>query len=285
MTERDAMGDRMKRYEAASDFRLPIRLPVILRLDGNSFSRFTASADLEKPFDARFEDAMNRAAEAVLGFSHGMVAYIQSDEITVLLRNDRTRGDEPILGNRIQKLCSLAAATCAVAFDRRLVALGVVGKNGPLAQPAFDCRAFIVPPSEVGNVFLWRQRDAFKNCVGSYAHYKLGGGVGSHNKLHGVSTAKRQELIYSELGVNVNDLPTRWKRGRCVRRENFTALVSDTIPPAKLNELVAAGRVDPTTTVTRSRWTVDEEIPEFNLAPEYIGQFLLPSDAPRPPSA
>lgn len=266
----DSFGDRMKRYEAASDFRLPVRLPVLLRLDGNSFSAFTKGAKLEKPFDRRFERAMDAAATATLAFTHGLVAYIQSDEITVLLRNDRSHQDEPLLGNRIQKICSLAASTCAVSFDRTLRAEGVEFGGAP----AFDCRAYVLPHSDVNNAFLWRQRDAFKNCVGSYAFYKLGGAGAATKRLQGVSTAQRQELIFSEFGVNVNDLPTRWRRGRCVRRENYQAAIAETIPPDRLNALVAAGRVDPTAVVTRSRWTVDEEIPEFNADPDYIGQHL-----------
>lgn len=266
----DSFGDRMKRYEAASDFRLPVRLPVLLRLDGNSFSRFTSGAKLEKPYDRRFERAMDAAAEATLAFTHGMVAYIQSDEITILLRNDRSHQDEPLLGNRIQKICSLAASTCAVAFDRALRAEAVEAINAP----AFDCRAYVLPHSDVNNAFLWRQRDAFKNCVGSVAFYKLGGAGAATKRLTGVSTDRRQELLFSEFGVNVNDLPTRWKRGRCIRRENYQAPITDTIPPDRLAALVSAGRVDPTAIVTRSRWAVDEEIPEFNVDPNYIGHFL-----------
>lgn len=33
------LGDRMKRYESVSDGYLPSRMPVIVRLDGNSFHK------------------------------------------------------------------------------------------------------------------------------------------------------------------------------------------------------------------------------------------------------
>jgi tRNA(His) guanylyltransferase len=55
-----AIGDRMKLYEAASDSFLPWRLPVILRVDGRGFHRYTNG--LGRPFDAGFADAMNSAA-------------------------------------------------------------------------------------------------------------------------------------------------------------------------------------------------------------------------------
>ena len=53
----DELGDRMKLYERATDARLMRRLPVIARLDGRSFSKFTAKA--EKPFSSLFEGIMD----------------------------------------------------------------------------------------------------------------------------------------------------------------------------------------------------------------------------------
>ena len=35
------LGDRMKQYEQVTQVRLIRRMPVILRLDGKSFQRFT----------------------------------------------------------------------------------------------------------------------------------------------------------------------------------------------------------------------------------------------------
>jgi len=164
----DSMGDRMKSYETASEQILPIRLPVILRLDGNSFSRFTKVNDFKKPFDEKFDAAMNAAAKAVLSYCSGScVAYLQSDEMTILLRNNQTVDTDPFLGNRTQKLTSLTAAKASVAFNRALTMFDID------AQAVFDCRAFVVPHYEVQNVFLWRQFDAFKNCISAYAYYKL----------------------------------------------------------------------------------------------------------------
>lgn len=43
------LGDRMKQYEQVTQVRLIRRMPVILRLDGKSFHRFTRG--FKKPFD------------------------------------------------------------------------------------------------------------------------------------------------------------------------------------------------------------------------------------------
>src|SRR5690606_6640342 len=147
--------------------------PVIIRLDGNSFSRLTRVLKLEKPFDERFNRAMDAAAIAVLEYCSGaQVAYVQSDEITILLRNDQTHETTPFLGNRTQKITSLTAATAAVAFSQALAAeLGLEARDG--VRAIFDARVFVVPPAEVNNVFLWRQFDAFKNSVSTYAYWEL----------------------------------------------------------------------------------------------------------------
>lgn len=278
MASNDSMGDRLKAYEAASENVLIPRLPVILRLDGNSFSRFTEQAKFEKPFDRRFERAMEAAAKAVLQYCSGaQVAYIQSDEITILLRNDQTHQTTPFLANRSQKIASLTAATAAVAFNDELARVMGVDRNTTSFQAIFDCRAFVVPPAEVNNVFLWRQMDAFKNAVSSYAYWEIGklkGRKTASKMLLGLSTAQRQELIFQELGVNFNDLPTEWKRGRCLVRETFERPLREVMEAEKLEKLVASGKADPDKIVTRSEWMVDREIPMFNLNRDYIERFL-----------
>ena len=267
------LGDRMKRYEQAFDQALPARLPVILRLDGNSFSRLTSREAFDKPFDDVFAETMDAAAVAVLEYCSGaQVAYSQSDEISILLRNDQSNDTEPFLANRIQKLTSLCAAKASVAFNRELSA------NGTDTEAVFDCRAFVLPPHEVNNYFLWRQRDCFKNCISTFAYWGLRNEYGrkqAHSKLHGLSTDERQELIFQELGVNPNDIDTRFKRGVCVFRERYETELRETLDPEKLDRLLEQGHVDsPEEPVIRSRWVVDEEIPRFGKDQTYINSFL-----------
>jgi tRNA(His) 5'-end guanylyltransferase len=263
---RDSFGDRMKAYEAAAEHVLPARLPVLLRLDGNSFSKLTAG--LQKPFDERFERAMDAAAVETFGYVQAVLGYVQSDEITLLLRNDRSPGDSPFLGNRVQKLCSLAAATCSVAFAAHF------GQG----RPAFDCRVFVVPPSEVANAFLWRQRDAFKNCVGAVAHHALlardGSAAAATRRLAGLSTAERQELLFAEFGINVNDLPVARRRGRCIRHRTTREPIEAVVPGGTLAALVASGRIAPGSTVERRRIAVDDDVPEFHRDRAYIEDLL-----------
>lgn len=270
---KDSMGDRFKAYEEASEQILPARLPVILRLDGNSFSKLTKREEFDKPFDLQFEGAMNAAAISVMGYCSGsQVAYAQSDEISILLRNTMSTGTEPFLANRTQKIASLCASKASVAFNKANV------EHGIDTEAVFDCRAFVMPQHDVNNYFLWRQRDAFRNCIHSYAYWNLKEKYGrktAQKMLHGKTVNDMQEVIFQELGVNPNDIRTAFKRGRCIFRENYDAPLRDVMSAEKLDELVTKGHIDdPDEVVTRSRWTVDEEIPLFNKDRQYIESYL-----------
>lgn len=270
----DQFGDRMKGYEAGWDFRMPARLPVILRLDGNSFSKFTKSVGFEKPFDERMFEAMWAASRAVMNYCSGaQIAYTQSDEITILLRNDLTLNTQPFLANRVQKISSLCASVASVAFNRELWMLEDWDTDA-----VFDCRVFVVPPAEVTNVFLWRQLDAFKNCVSAYAYYMLAEKYGkktAFNMLHKKNTAEKQELVFQELGINVDKLPTHWKRGACIVRNTYDVSLIEAMGTEKFNKLLADGKItDPDKMVTRSSWEIDREIPRFDTDRNYIERFL-----------
>lgn len=274
----DAMGDRLKNYEALGENVLIPRMPVILRLDGNSFSKFTRQYKFAKPRDLRFEAAMNAAAKAVLEYCSGaQVAYTQSDEITILLRNDQTHNTDPFLNNRTQKLASLCASKASVAFNRALADPTIMGFAMKDADAVFDCRAFVVPPSEVNNVFLWRQHDAFKNAVQGFAYWKIGAEIGrktTQRMMHGLNTNQLQELIFQKLGINFNDLPTAFKRGRAISKVKEEKLLRSVMEYVEFDRLLQAGKVTEDQKVVRSRWKVDMEIPRFDEDRNYIGKFM-----------
>ena len=54
----DLLGDRMKRYEAVSDFTLTRGLPCIVRLDGKGFHQWTRAVHAVKPFDENLHGLM-----------------------------------------------------------------------------------------------------------------------------------------------------------------------------------------------------------------------------------
>lgn len=215
----DSLGDRMKRYEESFRPVLPRRMPLIIRVDGKAFHSWTRG--LERPFCALLSDAMDEAAFQLCGQIQGaQFAYVQSDEISVLVHSYKTLESQPWFGNEQQKIVSVSASIAATTltmmspflFDRMKPAL-------------FDARAFVVPENDVCNYFIWRQQDATRNSVQMLAQ-----SLYSHKQLHGKNTSELQEMCFQK-GHNWNDLPSGYRRGRAVWRKYGDGFIIDrTIP-------------------------------------------------------
>ncbi|MFI5973537.1 tRNA(His) guanylyltransferase Thg1 family protein [Streptomyces sp. NPDC051452] len=204
MTDRTALGDRMKRHEAAYQAVLPRRTYTVIRVDGRAFHTYLRGA--VKPFDLQFMEDMDATAEALCKEISGAVfAYTQSDEISILACDFATEQTEPWFGGVVAKVISIAASAATAAFNGRR----------PAHRPAlFDARVFTLSdPVEVANYFVWRQRDAVRNSIAMAAQASF-----SHRRLFGVDTNGMQELLWSEAKVNWNDYPDGCKRGRVTVR-------------------------------------------------------------------
>lgn len=149
----DDLGSRMKRYELSCRTIAPHGMPLILRLDGKAFHTFTS--DMARPFDKVFMSAMDETAIYLCQNIQGArLAYVQSDEISILLYNRREA--QPWFGNEVEKLLSVSASMASVKLythcDTRKL-------------PAFDCRIIPLPEGEVINYFCWRQSDWIRNSI------------------------------------------------------------------------------------------------------------------------
>ncbi|KAI2465791.1 glycoside hydrolase family 55 protein [Annulohypoxylon bovei var. microspora] len=248
-----ALADRMKQYEAMFEFTLPTSTPVILRLDGHNFSRFTAHPTFRRPFDQRIHQAMTATcADLLLNFfPRATVAYTQSDEITVVFPQGVQLFDE-----RVQKLASLAASYCSVRFNSHLAAaldlplLEASGGDGVLGSAHFDARFFTVPTAEEAlNCLLWRCRgDAVKSSASAFARTLLGQG-----EVHGKTTAEVVEMMRREKNVVYEEAVPKWAIEGClVKRELYRHEGSDP----------RTGRLEQT---TRTRTRVEERgVREFS---------------------
>ena len=80
----------MKEYERTSDTKLVRRLPMIVRLDGKAFHSWTKKSGCVRPFDHTFIDMMSGLAQYLCENIGGAeLAYGQSDEISILVRDDQ----------------------------------------------------------------------------------------------------------------------------------------------------------------------------------------------------
>ncbi|HEU0031972.1 MAG TPA: tRNA(His) guanylyltransferase Thg1 family protein [Kofleriaceae bacterium] len=208
----DGLGDRCKSFEQAEANRRAIRgLPLLARLDGRAFHRFTR--DLRRPYDAGMSTAMIETTRYLVQETIALVGYTQSDEITLAWYEPSQSAAEYAFDGRFQKLASVLAGMASARFCQ-LVATHLPAKASE--TPHFDCRVWQVPTlQDAADVFVWREDDATKNSItmAATAHY-------SDAELDGKHSGEKQELLFAK-GVNWNDFPSFFKRGTYVQRRAF----------------------------------------------------------------
>lgn len=195
------IGDRMKQYyEDAYRIKLPMRMPVIIRLDGRSFHTLTKG--INKPYDDTFIQYMAFTGERLMKeVQNAVVAYIQSDEISLLLHNYKRLNTESWFDNNVQKMASVSAGIASSYFTYLLC--------GELAT--FDARVFVLPEAEVCNYFIWRQQDATRNSIQGYAQSMF-----SQKQLEGKNCGELQNMMLIEHDFNWDNVDTHKKRGYCI---------------------------------------------------------------------
>lgn len=255
----DSLGDRMKSYEDSYRISLPIRMPVIIRVDGKAFHTYTRQC--KKPVDQGLVECMNETAKKLCETIQGAkLAYVQSDEISVLVNNYETIDTQPWFDNNLQKMVSISAAVASTTFTFNSWRIWKGAVAAPVGleciKPAmFDSRAFLVPKEDVVNYFLWRQQDATRNSIQMLARSMY-----SHKECDNKNTSELQELTFRK-GVNWNDCPVSQKRGRCLVKTQYEHVGTN----PKTGEEIPS---------TRSTWTVDNNIPIFSQDRSYIEKYV-----------
>jgi len=246
---KDDLGDRIKKYEDSYRFKLPCRLPVIVRCDGKSFHSLTKGC--KKPFDEDLIDCMNETAIYICKNVQGCkLAYTQSDEISLLITNYENNNTESYFDNNLQKMVSVIAGLASSYFTS--ISHKVFGKT---KLACFDSRAFILPKEEVCNYFIWRMNDCTRNSV-----QMLSRSLYSHKECHNKNNSELQEMCFQK-GINWNDLPIYQKRGRCIIKNK---VIKDGVNPK-------TGKVLPS---ERNEWQVDNNIPIFSQDRNYVERFI-----------
>lgn len=259
---KDALGDRMKKYEYVTRTHLTPRTPVIIRVDGKAFHTFTRG--FKKPFDDVLVKSMQQTMKYLCENIQGCVlGYQQSDEITLVLVDYRKIDTCSWFDYNVQKCASIVASMATMSFNKffaqnvdsfcdkhmveEVTERGFTmyfdtvenetqyGKyNSALSKGAmFDARVFNIPKEEVTNCILWRQNDATRNSIEMVGHANF-----SQSSLHKKSCNQIQDMLILEKGINWNDFPVSLKRGSCCIRKTVNG--SD-----------------------RMKWVIDDNIPIF----------------------
>lgn len=259
MAKNESLGDRMKAYEVCYDVRVPARTYVIIRLDGKGFSKYTKM--FEKPFDDKLSNVMDVATIELCKYLNPKFAYTQSDEISLVFTDIENIESELIFDGKVQKLCSISASKVTAAFNKTMLKIlatfkynkdelfeKITSGNFPEIDAVFDSRVFIIPDfREVSNYFIWRQQDCTRNSVSMAASANF-----SHKLLEGKSSDEKQEMLFTEKGINWNDYLPKYKRGTVIKKQTI---------------FVDGQNGEP---VQRSKWLPDYNTPIFTQEREYL---------------
>lgn len=251
----DAMGDRMKAYERRETERRAMRgVPLVVRVDGRSFSRFTRG--LARPYDQDMADLMVEVARYLVEQTQAKVALTQSDEISLILEPFDHVGIGEVRRALAQVASLLDAGDAAAGKAKSLELLDRTARGASLVRddtdflfggrfqklcsviaglatarfvkdavrlwpdrcarqlPVFDARVFEVPNRDEAVAALVWRELDATKNAVSMAARAHF----PHSRLHGKSSSQMQEMLFQEHGVNFNDYPARFKRGVYLQR-------------------------------------------------------------------
>lgn len=252
MEKKDALGERMKRYENVNRTYLTRRTPVIIRIDGKAFHTFTK--EFKKPFDYVLANTMNDTMKYLCENIQGCVlGYTQSDEISLVLIDYQQLDSHSWFDYNIQKCASVSASMATMVFNKIFrdtfdFACQYYDTIAPVEaaldfdklvymrkfdSAMFDARVFAIPKEEVCNYILWRQNDAIRNSIEMVGQANF-----SWTDLHKKSCEDIKNMLAERKHIVWDDIETRFKRGCCC------------VKVQKDGE-------------TRAKWVIDDEIPIF----------------------
>jgi tRNA(His) guanylyltransferase len=246
------VGDRIKELERAQERKVPADQCFVVRLDGCCFSTFTRG--LERPFDARFVDTMEKTTADLVSKYNARIGFTQSDEISLLFDkcNEDQQQQVHMYSGRVQKLCSILAAYTSVRFNHHLHLHHWDNRMQSKleAGAVFDARV-ICPTSqaEALECFSWRhQSECRRNAIMSIAQHNF-----SAKALHGVSTRNAVRKLEDEKGVELHLYPDNYLYGTFVKRILVKKLCTDHVT----GEAVECVRTDTVNIVQQEALTTE----------------------------
>lgn len=221
MEKEQTLKERMLSLRDKTDIKLSKDKYIMIMLDGRAFSSLIKKR-FKRPFDDDFIFMMNETAKYLCeNISGCKFAYVQSDEISLIVSCFENQKSEPFFDYRINKILSLTAAMATAKFNR-LWTQSILDfpcsdsdKNlifNELPLVTFDCKVWNVPNyNDVVAWFIFRQNDCIKNSVSQTAQSLF-----SHKELEGINTQERINKMLCEKGINWEDFDNSVKYGRFI---------------------------------------------------------------------
>jgi len=232
------LKDRIEGYEAVTDYKLLPRVPIIICVNGRGFSKVTQL--LDKPYCPKFAECITSTMLRLCTDIEGALFGFQyNDEIVIVARNDYTNETSPWYDNKLQKVCSVTAATATLHFNECASKIGLDVSGNPI----FTSQVFTSPNvGEAVNTLIYKQQQNFHSSIQFACLYEL---IKKNDKnsikdmLNGLNMDEKVDLLSQE-GVDFNSYPLSFRRG------------------------VAAYKVPKITDdVVKNKWTVNTELPIF----------------------
>ena len=203
----NTLTERMLHYRRKTDYKLPKKSYVIVMLDGKNFST-KVKKKFKRPFDETFIKLMNDTAAYVCSQVQGAkLAYVQSDEISIVITDFEEEKTTPFFDFRLCKMQSIIPALATSFFNKEILRRIVetpMSKSDmleafnrePLYQ--FDCKAWTVPTyNDVFSWLLFRQNDCTKNSKNQVAQAHF-----PHKKLLNKTADEQIAMLKEEKNID-----------------------------------------------------------------------------------
>lgn len=267
---KDALGERMKSfYENITRTYLPRRTYTVIRIDGKAFHTYTKG--LKRPFDEDLIGDMDKTAIYLCKNIPGAkLAFVQSDEISIVVTDFDTLQTQAWYDGNIQKIVSISASMATAKFNQlrtlhlfcqvaREVSFPCLALEDfeKMKLAEFDSRTFTIPfRGEVINYLIWRQQDTVRNSIQSAAQSNF-----SQEELKGKNQSNMQEMLF-QVGINWNDYNPKFKRGRLIYKQELNEEEAE-----KVNTKNGEIKI-------RSKW-VSVAAPTFTQDKELINKIII----------
>jgi len=245
-----SLKDRIEFYQKLVDPHIMPRLPIIIGINGRSFSKITSF--LDKPYCPKLAECMLSTTLRLCSDIEGaLFAYQHNDEITVVARNDQNPDTVPWYDNNIQKICSITASIATMHFNDCATKIEL----NLTADPVFTSQVFGVPTiSEAINTVIYRQQHNFQTSIQFASHYEL---LKKYDKntikemLAGLNVDEKIGLLQQECGIDFHQMPQAFRRG---------------VACYKVPKLVDG--------VVKNKWMLNTELPIFTKDQSFLSNIF-----------
>jgi len=204
-----------------SDDRLLPNAWIVIRIDGKAFHKFSEAHNFEKPNCKPALDLMNKCASSVIKeFNEIVLAYGQSDEFSFVFRPDT--GIYSRRGSKlITNISSLFSSSYVFHWKEFFPTQEL------LYPPSFDGRAVLYPSIRNMRDYLsWRQADCHINNLYNTVFWALvlQGQLSpkdAEKKLSGTLAGDKNEILFSEFGINYNNEPLQFRKGTTIIKKKM----------------------------------------------------------------